>query len=93
MITIVATFDYGANRHVIYRADKAGDELAMHEHCDTGHLTVAMYGDIEAFFPDHIPVAAQPGDAPFEFGTYRLHGIRAKTDGAMFMSVSLLLQR
>lgn len=90
MIQIVSDFDYGAHRHVVYRADSAGDELPLHQHLDRGHLTVCMFGEIEAFFPDRDPVIARPGDPPFEFGVGRLHGIRAKSDRAMFMSIQIL---
>lgn len=90
MVRIIQTFDYAHSRYVIYRADKAGDELPLHEHLDRGHLTVCMMGSIEVFFPDRSSMAGNPGDAPFEFGTGRLHGIRATMPGAMFMSVTFL---
>jgi len=87
MVRVVNTFEYGNNLHLVYVADRVGDELPLHQHEDRGHLTICMAGEIEAFFPDREPIAARPGDAPFEFGISRLHGIRAKTNGTMFMSV------
>lgn len=89
-IQLVRIFDYGEHRHTIYRAHAAGDELPLHQHDDRGHLTLSMSGEIEAFFPDRPPIMAQPGDAPFEFAAGRLHGIRAKTAGALFMNILFL---
>jgi hypothetical protein len=89
MVRLVSSFIYAGNTHAIYRADAAGDELppGLHKHDDYEHICVPMAGKIEAFFDDRAPIAAEPGDAPFEFAVARWHGIRARTDGAMFMNV------
>lgn len=90
MIRVVSTFIYAGNAHAVYRADAAGDELSpgLHKHEDYEHICVPMAGEIEAFFDDRDPVAAKPGDQPFEFACGRWHGVRALTDGAMFMNVA-----
>lgn len=93
MLRIIRNFDYGDNQHTVYLAERAGDALPLHKHDDRGHLTICMSGEIEAFFPDRDSVVAKPGDAPFEFAVGRLHGIRAKSSGALFMSVASALPR
>ena len=89
MVRLLSSFVYAGNLHAVYRAESAGDELppGLHEH-DYEHICLAMAGEIEAFFDDRDPIAAKPGDQPFEFASHRKHGIRALTDGAMFMNVA-----
>lgn len=89
MVRLVSSFVYAGNTHAIYRADAAGDELppGLHKHDDYEHICVPMSGEIEAFFDDREPIAAMPGDQPFEFAAGRWHGIRAKDAGALFMNV------
>lgn len=87
MIHLVHAWSYGGNHHALYRADAAGDELppGLHEH-PYPHSCYATAGEIEAFFDDRAPVTACPGDEPFVFAAGRKHGIRALTDGAMFIN-------
>lgn len=94
MIRLRSEFVYAGNYHKVYSADAPGDELppGLHKHDDFEHLTVAMSGEIEAFFDDREPIGAVPGDPPFEFAIGRFHGIRAKTAGAVFMSIQRNVQ-
>jgi hypothetical protein len=89
MVRLISTFAYAGNSHSIYVAECAGDELppGLHKHDDYEHICVPLSGEIEAFFDDREPIAAKPGDQPFEFAVGRLHGIRAKTDGVVFMNI------
>jgi quercetin dioxygenase-like cupin family protein len=89
VVRIISSFVYAGNFHAVYLAENAGDELppGLHKHDDYEHICVPMAGEIEVFFDDREPIAAKPGDQPFEFAPGRWHGIRAKTDGAMFMNV------
>jgi len=90
MVHIISTFVYAGNLHAVYFAENAGDELppGLHKHDGHEHICVAMSGEIEAFFDDREPITAKPGDQPFEFAPGRWHGIRARTDGAIFMNVA-----
>jgi hypothetical protein len=90
MVRLISSFVYSGNLHAVYLAENAGDELppGLHKHDDYEHICVPMSGAIEAFFDDREPIAANPGDRPFEFSAGRWHGIRAKTDRAIFMNVA-----
>jgi len=89
MITLINSFEFADNLHTIYFAAKAGDELppGLHRH-EFEHICVPMAGEIEAFFNDRESIKAKPGDPPFEFASGRWHGIRSKSDGAIFMNVA-----
>ncbi len=87
MLRVVSSFVYAGSAYAVYRAERAGDELPMHDH-PFEHICVPMTGEIEAFFDDRDPVTAKPGDQPFEFLPRRKHGIRARTDGATFMNIA-----
>jgi len=88
MIKVINTFEYGDNTHIIYHADAAGDVLApgLHDHT-WDHLCVPMSGKIEVFFDDREPIEMVPGESPVQFPALRMHGIRALTDGAVFMGI------
>lgn len=88
MLHLVKTFHFNGSVFDLYRCDEVGDELPLHSH-NFNHLTVVVgAGEIEVFTEQGVVTKGQVGDAPFEYKAGRQHGIRALTDGVMFMNIS-----
>lgn len=86
-LRVVCTFTFNSVNCVEYKCDKAGDELPLHSHT-FNHLTKVTNGEVEAFTEDGKSIRSTCGDPPLEYVAGRKHGIRALTDGAMFLNIS-----
>ncbi len=70
-----------------FRADRTGDELALHDH-PFDHLTMALVGTLEVFYADGSAQELRPGDAPIKFAARQLHGTRATAKGDCFVNIT-----
>lgn len=74
----------------IYRFDRIGDAIRMHEHGarDRQHNVIVMRGSVRIRGEGwHVTVSA--GDRPFEITDSRRHEIIATTDDAVILNMNL----
>jgi hypothetical protein len=88
-LKIISSWAHGGHRYTEYLCEFAGDGIPLHEHIFS-HTTKCVRGKIECYTDEGKSVTRDADNmelrSPVNYSAGLRHGIRALTDGAIFIN-------